>query len=154
MFRITFESESKEVLEYLRETAHEKIPEMDEMTVEALDSMIKEPKERTHVTVCNNCGSDFLGYDALVDENNEVVAGPYDNTQCLYCGDIDASVRDIPVEQVRECENIRDCNYRGDKEMMKLDYYFPHRWLCPQCADPSIKGSIGKLTIVRLGQLG
>jgi hypothetical protein len=89
--------------------------------------------------VCKNCGSDFLGYDALVDENNEVVAGPYDNTQCLYCGDIDASVRDIPVEQVRECENIRDCNYRGDKEMMKLDYYFPHRWLCPQCMDDNYK---------------
>lgn len=48
MYSITFKSDSKTALEYLRETAYEKIPEMDEMTVDQLDAMIKEPKERTH----------------------------------------------------------------------------------------------------------
>ena len=68
MYSITFESDSKTALEYLRETAYEKIPAMEEMTVEALDAMIKEPKERTHVSVCTHCGSDNLGTEALVDQ--------------------------------------------------------------------------------------
>lgn len=139
MYSITFESESKTALEYLRETAYEKIPEMEEMTVEQLDAMIKEPIVRTHITVCNNCGSDSLGTDALVDDNNEVCAGPYDNTQCLYCGDIDASVRSIPINQIRSCVNgwglgSADCDYMCsfDEKVMKGD-------LCPMCADPSLE---------------
>ena len=140
MYSITFKSDSKTALEYLRETAYEKIPEMDEMTVDQLDAMIKEPKERTHVTVCNNCGSDFLGTEALVDdETHEVVAGPYDNTQCLYCEDIDASVRVIPIDQIRDCENRLECNYSGDMEMMKDKYYDEEKWLCPLCANPSLE---------------
>ena len=139
MYSITFESKSKTALEYLRETAYEKIPEMEDMTVNQLDAMIKEGFVRPYIPVCKNCGSDNLGSEALVDENNEVVAGPYDDTQCLYCEDIDASVRDIPREQARECENIMDCNYRGDKEMMKDKYYDEEKWLCPRCADPSLE---------------
>ena len=149
MYSITFKSDSKTALEYLRETAYEKIPEMDEMTVDQLDAMIQEPKERTHVSVCNNCGSDFLGTEALVDdETHEVVAGPYDNTQCLYCGDIDASVKVIPIDQIRDCENkdrvvpVRmECNYSGNMKMMVAGKCScePQAWLCPMCADPSLE---------------
>tara|TARA_Y100000310_G_C20667987_1_gene808668 strand:- start:1080 stop:1553 length:474 start_codon:yes stop_codon:yes gene_type:complete len=146
MYSITFKSDSKTALEYLRETAYEKIPEMDEMTVDQLDAMIKEPKERTHVSVCNNCGSDFLGTEALVDdETHEVVAGPYDNTQCLYCEDIDASVRVIPIDQIRDCENRMECTYSGDMEMMVAGIGIKERpantkgRLCPLCANPSLE---------------
>lgn len=40
MYSITFKSDNIESLEYLRESAYEKIPEMEEMSVEQLDSMI------------------------------------------------------------------------------------------------------------------
>ena len=141
MYSITFKSDSKDTLEYLRETAYERDVSnkyetpLEEMTVEQLDDMIDEPKKaRSQVAVCNNCGSDFLGTEALVDDNNEVVAGPYDNTQCLYCGDIDASVRVIPIEQAQECANARNCMYMAsfDEKVMK-------NGLCPMCADPSLE---------------
>jgi len=110
--------------------------------------MIKEPKERTHVTVCNNCGSDFLGTDALVDDNNEkteevcdecgssnlgydawvkniggelvVVGGPYDNSQCLNerCEEGNPNVRDVLVKDLKDCDG-KDCYYNGDKSVMK-----------------------------------
>jgi len=141
MYSITFKSDSKDILEYLRETAYERDVSnkyetpLQEMTVEQLDDMIDEPKSvRSQVTVCDNCGSDFLGTDALVDDNNEVIAGPYDNTQCLYCGDIDASVRVIPIEQAQECANAGNCMYMAsfDEKVMKDG-------LCPMCADPSLE---------------
>ena len=141
MYSITFKSDSKDTLEYLRETAYERDVSnkyetpLQEMTVEQLDDMIDEPKKaRSQVAVCNNCGSDFLGTEALVDDNNEVVAGPYDNTQCLYCGDIDASVRVIPIEQAQECANAGNCMYMAsfDEKVMK-------NGLCPMCADPSLE---------------
>ena len=141
MYSITFKSDSKAALEYLRETAYEKIPEMEEMTVEALDAMIKEPKERTHVTVCDNCGSSSLAYDALVNDANEIVGGPYDNAQCLYCQDGDASTRKIPIEQAQSCGNGKDCDYIGtfDKNVMKGG-------LCPMCADTGLEiGTIWNL---------
>jgi hypothetical protein len=40
-------------------------------------------------STCNDCGSDNIGWDAWVDENNEVVGGPYDNCQCMDCGSED-----------------------------------------------------------------
>ena len=148
MYSITFKSDSKDTLEYLRETAYERDVSnkyetpLEEMTVEQLDDMIDEPKKaRSQVAVCNNCGSDFLGTEALVDDNNEVVAGPYDNTQCLYCGAIDASVRVIPIEQAQECANAGNCMYMAscvccsccfDEKVMK-------NGLCPMCADPSLE---------------
>ena len=147
MYSITFKSDSKDTLEYLRETAYERDVSnkyetpLQEMTVEQLDDMIDEPIVRSQVAVCNNCGSDFLGTEALVDDNNEVVAGPYDNTQCLYCGAIDASVRVIPIEQAQECANAGNCMYMAscvccsccfDEKVMK-------NGLCPMCADPSLE---------------
>ena len=142
MYSITFKSSSKKALEYLRETAYEKIPEMEEMTVEQLDSMVKEPVVRSHVTVCDNCGSSSIGYDALVDDlDNSVVAGPYDNAQCLYCGDEQASTRKIPIEQAQSCGNGKDCDYIGtfDKNVMKGG-------LCPMCADTGLEiGTIWNL---------
>ena len=140
MYSITFKSDSKDTLEYLRETAYERDVSnkyetpLEEMTVEQLDDMIDEPMVRSQGAVCNNCGSDFLGTEALVDDNNEVVAGPYDNTQCLYCGDIDASVRVIPIEQAQECANAGNCMYMAsfDEKVMKDG-------LCPMCADPSLE---------------
>jgi len=145
MYSITFKSSSKKALEYLRETAYEKIPEMEEMTVEALDAMIKEPKERTHVTVCDNCGSSSIGYDCLVNDDNEIVGGPYDSGLCLYCEDINASVRVMPIDQIRECENVMECDYTGDMEMMVAGIGIKERpantkgWLCPKCANPLVR---------------
>lgn len=34
---------------------------------------------------CGDCGSDRIGWDAWVDENGEVIGGPYDNCQCMDC---------------------------------------------------------------------
>ena len=39
-YQIIFESEDKESLEYLRETAYDKVPDFGEPTVEQLDNMI------------------------------------------------------------------------------------------------------------------
>lgn len=33
--------------------------------------------------ICSECGSDSIGWDAWVDENNEIIGGPYDNCQCM-----------------------------------------------------------------------
>lgn len=39
--------------------------------------------------ICDVCGSDQIGWDAWVDENGEVIGGPYDNCQCMDCGSND-----------------------------------------------------------------
>lgn len=38
---------------------------------------------------CQNCGGSKIGWDAWVDENNEVIGGPYDHCQCMDCGSED-----------------------------------------------------------------
>jgi len=107
--------------------------------INLLDST--EPVVRSHVTVCDNCGSSSLAYDALVNDANEIVGGPYDNAQCLYCQDGDASTRKIPIEQAQSCGNGKDCDYIGtfDKNVMKGG-------LCPMCADTGLEiGTIWNL---------
>ena len=104
-------------------------------------NMVKEPVVRSHVTVCDNCGSSSLAYDALVNDANEIVGGPYDNAQCLYCQDGDASTRKIHIEQAQSCGNGKDCDYIGtfDKNVMKGG-------LCPMCADTGLEiGTIWNL---------
>lgn len=36
--------------------------------------------------ICQDCDSELVGWDAWVDQNNNVVGGPYDNCQCMDCG--------------------------------------------------------------------
>lgn len=36
--------------------------------------------------VCQDCESDNIGWDAWVDQDGNVVGGPYDNCQCMDCG--------------------------------------------------------------------
>jgi len=36
--------------------------------------------------ICEECGSDKIGYDAWVDQDGNVVGGPYDNCLCMECG--------------------------------------------------------------------
>jgi hypothetical protein len=97
--------------------------------INLLDST--EPIVRSHVTVCDNCGSSSIGYDALVNDDNELVAGPYDNAQCLYCGDEQACTRKIPIAQTQSCGNGKDCDHIGTfyKKVLKGG-------LCPKCANP------------------
>lgn len=35
--------------------------------------------------ICNNCDSNDIGYDAMVDKNGDLVR-LYDNCECLNCG--------------------------------------------------------------------
>tara|TARA_R110002020_G_scaffold121102_2_gene275497 strand:- start:3565 stop:3759 length:195 start_codon:yes stop_codon:yes gene_type:complete len=35
--------------------------------------------------LCKNCGSNEIGFDALVDVNNKVIRGPFDNYICCNC---------------------------------------------------------------------
>jgi hypothetical protein len=37
-------------------------------------------------TICEDCGGNNIGWDAWVDENGEVIGGPYDNCLCMDCG--------------------------------------------------------------------
>ena len=36
--------------------------------------------------ICQDCESDNIGGDAWVDQDGNVVGGPYDNCQCMDCG--------------------------------------------------------------------
>jgi hypothetical protein len=36
-------------------------------------------------TICSECGSSNIGYDAWVDKHGNVVGGPYDNAMCMDC---------------------------------------------------------------------
>jgi hypothetical protein len=36
--------------------------------------------------ICEQCESDRIGYDAWVDQDGNVIGGPYDNCQCMDCG--------------------------------------------------------------------
>jgi len=39
--------------------------------------------------ICQDCNSNNIGWDAWVDENGELLAGPFDNCQCMDCGSED-----------------------------------------------------------------
>jgi hypothetical protein len=39
--------------------------------------------------ICRDCNSNNIGWDAWVDENGELLAGPFDNCQCMDCGSED-----------------------------------------------------------------
>lgn len=36
---------------------------------------------------CGLCGSHDIGWDGWIDSNGEVCGGPYDNYQCMDCGE-------------------------------------------------------------------
>jgi hypothetical protein len=36
--------------------------------------------------ICEQCESNRIGYDAWVDQDGNVIGGPYDNCQCMDCG--------------------------------------------------------------------
>jgi hypothetical protein len=36
--------------------------------------------------ICEDCKSYNIGWDAWVDQDGELLAGPYDNCQCMDCG--------------------------------------------------------------------
>jgi len=36
-------------------------------------------------TICSECGSSNIGYDAWVDQDGNLVGGPYDNAMCMDC---------------------------------------------------------------------
>jgi hypothetical protein len=36
--------------------------------------------------ICEQCHSDRIGYDAWVDQDGNVIGGPYDNCLCMDCG--------------------------------------------------------------------
>ena len=35
--------------------------------------------------ICSECGSHNIGYDAWVDQDGNLVGGPYDNAMCMDC---------------------------------------------------------------------
>jgi len=39
--------------------------------------------------ICQNCDSTNIGWDAWVDQNGELLAGPFDHCQCMDCGSED-----------------------------------------------------------------
>jgi hypothetical protein len=39
--------------------------------------------------ICQDCNSNNIGWDAWVDDNGELLAGPFDNCQCMDCGSED-----------------------------------------------------------------
>jgi hypothetical protein len=39
--------------------------------------------------ICQDCKSNNIGWDAWVDEYGELLAGPFDNCQCMDCGSED-----------------------------------------------------------------
>lgn len=39
--------------------------------------------------VCQDCDSNNIGWDAWVDQNGELLAGPFDHCQCMDCGSED-----------------------------------------------------------------
>ena len=45
-------------------------------------------------TICSECGSDNVGFDAWVDENGEVIGGPYDNSMCMDCEATDCAIEE------------------------------------------------------------
>ena len=88
--------------------------------------------------VCDECGSEHIGYEAWVkniDGKMEVVGGPFDASQCLYCGENNPDVRNVLVKDLRYCDG-KDCDYHGDKGVMtkvgstvlKESY-----WYCSNC---------------------
>lgn len=36
--------------------------------------------------ICKDCGSSKIGWDAWVDQDGILIAGPYDYCQCMDCG--------------------------------------------------------------------
>jgi hypothetical protein len=38
---------------------------------------------------CQDCYSTNIGWDAWVDQDGELLAGPFDNCQCMDCGSKD-----------------------------------------------------------------
>lgn len=146
MYSITFKANDKESLEYLRETAYEKIPEMEEMSVEQLDSMISSvlPPDKT-TEVCAECGSEHIGYDAWVKLSPygtvDVVGGPFDESQCLneYCEEKNPSVRNVNVVDIEFCRSD-GCDFNGDKEVMQRINLFmtddeQPTWYCSACVE-------------------
>ena len=41
--------------------------------------------------MCSKCGSDRVGFDAWVDENGNIIGGPYDHSMCLDCEAFDSA---------------------------------------------------------------
>jgi DNA-directed RNA polymerase subunit RPC12/RpoP len=39
--------------------------------------------------ICQDCNSNNIGWDAWVDQDGELLAGPFDNCQCMDCGSKD-----------------------------------------------------------------
>lgn len=39
--------------------------------------------------ICQDCDSTNIGWDAWVDQNGELLSGPFDNCQCMDCGSSD-----------------------------------------------------------------
>jgi hypothetical protein len=37
-------------------------------------------------TICSECESSRIGYDAWVDQDGNLIGGPYDNCMCMDCG--------------------------------------------------------------------
>ena len=35
--------------------------------------------------ICQDCNSNNIGWDSWVDEDGELLAGPFDNCQCMDC---------------------------------------------------------------------
>jgi RNase P subunit RPR2 len=42
--------------------------------------------------ICKNCNSELIGWDAYVDQNGNVLGGPYDHCECMDCGSTDIRV--------------------------------------------------------------
>ena len=146
MYSITFKSHDLKTLEYLRETAYEKIPEMEEMSVAQLDAMISQvlPPDKT-TEVCAECGSEHIGYDAWVKlEPNGivgVVGGPYDESQCLNenCEEKNPNVRHVNVVDIEFCRG-EGCSFNGDKGVMQRINFFmtddeQPTWYCSACVE-------------------
>jgi hypothetical protein len=49
-------------------------------------------------TICSECGSDNIGYDAWVDKDGNVVGGPYDNSMCMDCSSPNVTQKEINNE--------------------------------------------------------
>lgn len=46
-------------------------------------------------TICSECGSDNIGYDAWVDKHGNIVGGPYDNSMCMDCSSSNVTQKEI-----------------------------------------------------------
>jgi hypothetical protein len=60
--------------------------------------MTKQPEKPTTPAVAlpvielSACCHAPVGYDAWVDSNGDICGGPYDNSQCMHCGEDDPEI--------------------------------------------------------------